>query len=109
VNRPFNRITNLGAWVNEPYVQRTVIEALRLATWPMTLREIAEAANVPLRPANRVLHRLYNKGLIQRSKLPMQRHAFCRKSWECIPHAAKRMLYVYSWTQANSPEATQPE
>jgi hypothetical protein len=88
---------NLKDWLNEPYMQEPVIPALKVAPWPMTLREIADAANVPLRPANRVLYRLWKKGVITRQQLPMQRHAFCRKTWKCVPNAARRMLFVYHW------------
>jgi predicted transcriptional regulator len=92
-----NLIANLGEWRNEPYMQEPVIAALKRADFPMTLREIADAAAVPLRPANRVLCRLHKKGLVDRRKLAMQRHAFCRKTWKIVPYAARRMLYVYSW------------
>lgn len=78
-------------------MQEPVIAALRAAMAPMTLRQAADAAGVPLRVANRVLGRLHAKHLVERYKLPIQRHAFCRKRWECIPFAATRMLYVYSW------------
>lgn len=89
----------LGRWLNEPYMQEKVISALKCAENPLTLREISEAANVPLRPANRVLFRLYKRGSVSRYKLPLQRHAFCRKRWECVPYAARRMLFVYSWAR----------
>ena len=88
----------LGEWLNEPYIQDPVIAALKAAQWPLTLREVSEAANVRLRPANRALYRLYKKRLVTRHKLPIQRHAFCRRRWECIPYAATRMLFVYTWT-----------
>jgi predicted transcriptional regulator len=78
-------------------MQEPVITALRSAAFPMTLREIADAADVPLRPANRVLYRLHKKGLVARRRLPMQRHAFCRKTWKVVPYAARRLLYVYNW------------
>ena len=87
----------LGGWLNDPYVQEAVISVLQRAVVPLTLREVAEAAGVSLRPANRVLFRLWTKGLLHRRKLPLRRHAFCRKRWQCIPYAATRMLYVYSW------------
>jgi predicted transcriptional regulator len=94
-----NRIRFLKGWLNEPYAQDPVIAVLEAAEWPMTLREVAEEAKVPLRSANRVLYRLHKKGRVTRYRLPMQRHAYCRKRRECIPYAAKRMLYVYKWRE----------
>jgi hypothetical protein len=90
---------HLRGWLNEPYMKEKVIAALQRAQYPLTLREISEAADVPIRPANRVLYRLWKKGSASRYKLPLQRHAFCRKRWACVPFAAKRMLYVYSWVR----------
>jgi hypothetical protein len=87
----------LKKWLNEPYVQEPVITALKSAEWPLTLREVAEQADVHLRGANRVLCRLHKKGLVSRRKLAMQRHAFCRKRWEIVPGAARRLLFVYKW------------
>jgi hypothetical protein len=92
-----NPISNLQGWLHEPYIQEPVIAALRRAEMPLTLREISQAAGVRLRPANRVLFRLWKKGQVTRYKIPLQRHAFCRKRWECVPYAATRLLYVYSW------------
>jgi hypothetical protein len=95
--KTIGRLAHLKGWINEPYMQEPVIAALKAAQWPLALREVAEAANVPLRPANRVLRRLCGKGLVARQKIALQRHAFCRKRWECVPSAARRMLYVYRW------------
>lgn len=92
-----SRAANLGDWLNEPYIQEPVIATLKAAPYPMTLREISEAAHVHLRPANRVLCRLHRKGLVERYKLPLQRHAFCRKTWKVLPNQARRLLFVYSW------------
>lgn len=96
-----DRTVFLRGWLNEPYMQDRVVAALKAAEWPRTLREISNAADVPLRPANRVLYRLWKKQLVSRYKLPMQRHAFCRRRWTCVPNAARRMLYVYSWCGPN--------
>lgn len=95
--KPADRAVFLEEWISAPYVQEPVIAALKAAEWPLTLREVAEAAHVRLRPANRVLGRLCAKRMVTRYKLPMQRHAFCRKRWICIPNAARRLLYVYRW------------
>jgi hypothetical protein len=86
-----------GVWLNEPYVQDSVIRALKEAGHPLPLRDLASAAGVYLGQANRVVWRLHKKGLVARYKLPLRRHAFCRKRWECLPGEATRMLYVYSW------------
>ena len=94
-----DRALNLRNWLNEPYMQEKVIAALQRAEYPLTLREVSETADVPIRPASRVLYRLCKKGSASRYKLPMQRHAFCRKRWLCVPYAARRMLYVYSWVK----------
>jgi hypothetical protein len=95
--RGYDPTGHLSGWINEPYMQDRVVAALRAAEHPLTLREVAETASVPLRPANRVLYRLYRKGSVTRYKLPLQRHAFCRKRWKCVPYAATRMLFVYRW------------
>jgi hypothetical protein len=87
----------LKGWLNEPYVQEPVIAVLKRAQWPLLLREIADEADVPLRSANRVLGRLLKKGAVTRSKAGIQRHGYCRRRGECIPHAAKRMLFIYRW------------
>lgn len=92
-----DRTRFLEGWLNEPYMQEKVVSALKAAQLPLALREVAEAAGVPLRPANRVLFRLYKQGRVTRYKLPLQRHAFCRKRWECVPYAATRLLFVYRW------------
>ncbi len=94
-----NRADYLKGWLNDPYIQEPVIAVLTRAEWPLTLREIADQAEVHLGGANRVLYRLYKKGRVERQKLAIQRHAFCRKRWECIPYAATRMLYVYRWVR----------
>ena len=88
---------HLSGWIKEPYLQDKVIAAVKAADRPLTLREISQSAEVPLRSANRILYRLFKKSLVGRYKLPIQRHAFCRKRWVCVPYAAKRMLYVYRW------------
>lgn len=97
-NQPnaLDRTVFLLGWLNEPYMQDMVVAALGAAQRPLTLREVAQAADVPLRSANRILYRLWKKQLVSRYKLPMQRHAFCRRRWQCIPNAARRMLYVYT-------------
>ena len=95
-----DRLAPLRPWLNEPYIKDKVVAALQRAEWPLTLSEVANEAGVHLRGANRVLFRLHKKGLVSRYKLPMQRHAFCRKTWQCIPNAAKRMVYLYTWREA---------
>lgn len=95
--KALDRSIYLRGWINEPYIQEPVIAVLKRAEWPLTLREVAREADVHLRGANRVLYRLCKKGLVTRRKLAMQRHAFCRKTWQCIPNAATRKLYAYSW------------
>lgn len=92
-----NPALRLGEWLNEPYIKAPVVAVLKRADIPLTLSEVAQAAGVRLGPANRVLGRLVQKGLVSRRKLPMQRHAFCRKRWEVLPYEARRMLYVYTW------------
>ena len=92
-----DRARYLDGWITEPYFQNRVIAVLQPADSPLTLREISQRADVPLRPTNRILYRLFKKGLASRYKLPMQRHAFCRKRWVCVPYAARRMLFVYKW------------
>jgi len=88
---------NLGEWVNEPYVTDPVIAFLKAAEFPVLMREVAEGCAIPVRCANRVLLRLEKKGRVSRHKLAMQRHLYCHKLKTVVPHAAKRMLFVYAW------------
>lgn len=96
------KAANLGKWLNEPFVQDAVIAVMMQRNPPMLLREVAQACDLPIRAANRVLIRLHRKGVVDRHKLPMQRHAYCHRRKACIAGGARRMLYVYSWAD---PEA----
>ena len=91
---------NLRGWLNEPYVTEAVITVLKAARMPLMLREVAEACGYPISSASRVLYRLHLAGLAMRYKLPMQRHAYCHKRKACIAGGARRMLFVYRWTDA---------
>lgn len=99
IDRNMLRASRLGAWLNEGWIQAEVVAALKRADYALTLREISEASGVYSRHANRVLYRLWKKGLVTRYKLAMQRHAFCRKQWKVIPNASRRMLFVYRWRE----------
>jgi hypothetical protein len=88
---------NLSGWLNEPYVKRAVIGVLTSADQPLLMCEVAEACGFPVSCANRVLLRLHKSGQATRYKLPIQRHAYCRKTRTCIPNGATRQLYLYSW------------
>lgn len=88
---------NLGKWLNEPFVQNAVISVLMQRNPPMLLSEVAQACDLPIRAANRVLIRLHRKGFVDRYKLPMQRHAYCHRRKVCVAGGARRLLFVYSW------------
>ena len=88
---------NLIGWLHEPYVQAPVIDVLKRAEYPLLMCEVAEACAIPVSSANRVLLRLHKSGRAIRYKLPIKRHAYCRKTRACVPHGATRQLYVYSW------------
>ena len=88
---------SLRPWLNDPVVQDAVVAVMTRGDYPMLLSEVAVACDLPIRAANRVLLRLHRKGVVSRYKLPIQRHAYCRKRRTCVPGAATRMLYVYTW------------
>lgn len=88
---------NLLGWLHEPYVKDKVVAVLKSAEHPLLMCEVAEACGFPVSCANRVLLRLHQRGQAARYKLPIQRHAYCRKTKACIPNGARRQLYVYSW------------
>ena len=88
---------NLEPWLNDPVVQDAVVAVMTRDNVPMLLSEVAVACGLPIRAANRVLLRLHRKGVVSRYKLPIQRHAYCRKRRACVPGAATRMLFVYTW------------
>ena len=90
---------NLEGWLNEPRVKNAVIAVLKTAEYPMLMREVAEGCAIQISSANRVLLRLHKSGQATRYKLPIQRHAFCRKVMACVPNAATRKLFVYSWVR----------
>lgn len=90
---------NLKGWLHEPRVQNAVSAVLRIAEYPLLMREVSEACGFPVSCTNRVLLRLHKSGQATRYKLPIQRHAYCRKIMTCIPNAATRRLYVYSWVR----------
>ena len=87
-------VANLAGWLNEPYVKNAVIAVLERSGQPMLMREVADASGYRVRSVNRVLLRLHKKGLATRYKLPIQRHAYCRKSKRCVPYGATRMLFA---------------
>lgn len=87
---------NLSGWLNEPLVQDAVVAALK-GGGSKLLSEVAEACDLPISSANRVLLRLYRKGRVSRYKLPIQRHSYCHRIKACVPGGATRMLYLYSW------------
>lgn len=87
---------NLTGWLNEPWVKGPVLDVLKRAEYPLLMCEVAEACGIPVRAANRVLRRAVEDGQATRWKLPIKRHAYCRKTRACIPHGATRQLYVYS-------------
>lgn len=88
---------NLKGWINEPIVQDEVIEVLTRADQPLLLREVAMECRVPISSANRVLCRLFKKGLVTRYKMPVQGHPSRYGHKPCLLCTATRMLYVYSW------------
>ena len=88
---------NLAPWLNEPIVQDAVVDVLRRGSCPLLMSEVAMACDLPIRAANRALLRLHRKGLVNRYKLPMQRHAYCHRRKACVPGGATRMLYAYTW------------
>ena len=88
---------NLHGWLNEPRVKSAVVAFLKTAEYPLLMCEVAEGCGFPVRCANRVLLRLNKTGQATRYKLPIQRHAYCRKIMACVPNRATRMLFVYSW------------
>ena len=79
---------NLQGWLHEPRVKNAVIAVLKIAEYPLLMREVAEGCGFPVRCANRVLLRLHKSGQATRYKLPIQRHAFCRKIMACIPNGS---------------------
>lgn len=89
--------SNLAGYLNEPYVKNAVIAVLASAEHPLLMCEVAAAIGYPVSCANRALLRLHKRGQVTRWKLPIRRHAYCFKSRACIPYAATRLLYVYSW------------
>ena len=90
---------NLKGYLHEPRVKNAVIAVLKIAEYPLLMREVSESCGFRASGVNRVLLRLYNSGQATRYKLPIQRHAYCRKIMACVPNAATRRLYVYSWVR----------
>lgn len=91
------RTNNLRAWLNEPYVKDAVVAALAGAEHPLLLRDVAEICSIPISSANRVLRRLHQRGQAARYKLPIQRHGYDWRRKACVPGAARRMLFAYTW------------
>ena len=91
---------NLKGWLKEPRIKNAVVAFLKAAEYPMLMREVSEGCATQVSSANRVLLRLHKSGQVARHKLPIMRHAFCRKTMACVPHGATRMLYVYSWVDS---------
>lgn len=87
---------NLRGWLNDPYVKDAVVAVLAAADQPLLMREVAEACDIPVRCANRVLLRLHKRGEVSRYRLPIQRPAYCHKRKAVVPGGATRMLFVYS-------------
>lgn len=94
------KASNLGEWLNEPYRKDVVAAFLKVAEWPVLLREVADGCAIQLSTANRVLLRLHAAGQATRHKLPIQRPGYCHKRKIRTPSTATRMLFVYSWVNA---------
>lgn len=95
---------NLAGWLNEPFVQAPVVETLVRAEQPLLLREIASECSAPISSVNRVLGRLHRRGFVTRYKLPVQGHPRRYGHQPCILCTATRLLYVYTWADAQSAE-----
>lgn len=100
---PRSAAANLRGWIPEPYVTNPVIAVLKSAEYPLLMCEVAEACGYPVVCVNRVLLRLEKSGRATRHQLPIQRHAYCRKTMACVPGGATRMLYLYSWVGRSKP------
>lgn len=95
--RRAHNAANLRGWLNKPYQTDKVIAVLKRAEYPLLMRDVAEASSLPVSIANRILLRLHQRGWVRRWKLPIKRHAYCRKTRAVVPYGATRQLYVYSW------------
>lgn len=95
---PTSRADNLAGWLNKPVVQAVVVRMLTEAECPLVLRDFVSTGGLRVASANRVLLRLHGRGLVSRYKLPMQRHYYCHKRKACVPGAAVRWAFAYTWT-----------
>ena len=92
-----NNSSNFGVWLNEQTVQDAIVATLLNADQPLLLREVAIECRVQISSANRVLCRLFKKGLVTRYKLPVQGHPSRYGHKPCLLCTATRMLYAYNW------------
>ena len=96
-----NRAANLAGWRNEPVVQAVVVRMLTEAEFPLVLRDFVATGGLRVASANRVLLRLHDRGWVSRYKLPMQRHYYCQKRKACVPGAAVRWVWAYTWIETD--------
>lgn len=88
---------NLGEWANEPIVQDQVIAYMEQLAAPALLREIYRPLGLPRTAVNRVLDRLYAKGVVIRWKIPVECHRPGARMQPAEPGIAIRQCYLYSF------------
>ena len=66
-------IDKLKGYINEPFIQRAILEVLDKATTPLCARDIAERSGYKLHEVCRAMPRLHDRGLVNRWKLPLTR------------------------------------
>jgi predicted transcriptional regulator len=82
---------HLGPWLNEPSEQDKVVAFLTKADAPALCAEVADACDMPLARAAKILNRLHRKGVVTRHKIPIQRRN--RNGWASLP------CFIYTWVE----------
>lgn len=90
-----------GGWYHKPYIQDKVIDVLRNAAGPLTLREVMNRADINKMQANRALRRLvFEKKMATRFQLPINRPMSTKR----YTGPTTRLTYLYLLNEADGDE-----